>query len=79
MHLKVKGRKIDDLAVDLADGVNLIYLLEQVSSKRLITSKNPKKPRFHSQKLENVSIALNFLKKEGINLAGIGAEGIYPA
>eukprot|EP00026_Physarum_polycephalum_P016508 Phypoly_transcript_17427.p1 GENE.Phypoly_transcript_17427~~Phypoly_transcript_17427.p1 ORF type:complete len:254 (+),score=28.07 Phypoly_transcript_17427:30-764(+) len=75
-HLKSKGTQIGDLAVDFSDGANLMCLLEQLSSTRLVSSKNRKKPRFRSQKLENVAVALEFLKNEGIKLVGIGPEDI---
>ena len=61
-HLKQANKQIDDLQVDLGDGLKLIALLEVLSGKRL--PRHNKKPVFRTQKLENVTIALKFLEME---------------
>jgi len=67
--------KIDDLEKDLHDGILLINLLEQISNKKL--PKYNKKPKIRAQKLENLAIALKFLKGELTTpLVGIGPEDI---
>ena len=60
-HLKQANKQIDDLQVDLGDGLKLIALLEILSGKRL---PRHKEPVFRIQKLENVTIALKFLEME---------------
>lgn len=65
--------KVDDLMTDLADGRNLHALLEIISSKSIKINNNPK---MRVQKMENVNACLEFLKKEGIKLVGIGANDI---
>lgn len=76
MHLSERGLRIDNLANDFSDGLRLINLLEQISAKRL--PKYNKAVKFHNQKLENVGIALKFLKDEGLKLVAIGPEGMSP-
>jgi hypothetical membrane protein len=65
---------IKDLALDLSDGLKLINLLEQISAKKL--PKYNKVVKHQQQKLENVGVALKFLKDEGLKLVAIGPEGI---
>jgi len=66
--------KINDLEKDLEDGVALINLLEQISSKKIGIIN--KKAKIRAQKLENTGAALQFLKSEGIKLVGIGPEDL---
>jgi hypothetical protein len=67
-------KKIEDLQLDLSDGLILIDLLEVISSKSL--GRHNKAPKLRAQKLENTGQCLNFLKNEGIKLVGIGPEGV---
>lgn len=70
-HLKLVNRRIEDLQWDLGDGLNIISLIEVLSHKKL--PRHNKKPMFRSQKLENVSVALDFLENvERIKLVNIG-------
>lgn len=70
-HLKAKLMKIEDLNVDLRDGVKLVVLLELLSQKKL--GRYNKKARIHVQKMENNQLALDFItKKERIKLVNIG-------
>lgn len=70
-HLKLVNRHIDDLQAELSDGLNLIALIEVLSQKKL--PRYNKRPNFRSQKLENVSVALDFLENtERIRLVNIG-------
>lgn len=70
-HLKLVNRRIEDLQWDLSDGLNVIALIEVLSHKKL--PRHNKKPMFRSQKLENVSVALDFLENvEHIKLVNIG-------
>jgi filamin len=66
--------KIEDLQLDLSDGLLLINLLEVISSKSL--GRHNKAPKLRAQKLENTGQCLTFLKNEGIKLVGIGPEDI---
>jgi len=72
LHRKMK---IIDLETDLANGLMLINLLEVISSKE-IGGKYNKQPKIRPQLLENTSLALKFVTREGIKLVGIGPEDI---
>ena len=75
-HLKTVHQSVLNLETDLDDGLKLISLLQVLSGK--ILPKHTKKPNFRSQKLENVSVALNFLEKdEGIKIVNIGKLFTY--
>lgn len=70
-HLKTVSKHIGNLETDLSDGLRLITLIEVLSGKKL--PKHNKRPTFRSQKLENVSVALQFLERgEGIRIVNIG-------
>lgn len=70
-HLKTVNKNIGNLETDLSDGLRLIALVEVLSGKKL--PRHNKRPTFRSQKLENVSVALNFLQEdENIKLVNIG-------
>ena len=74
-HIKQAKENITDLETDLSDGLKLIALLEVLAEKRIHTRYN-KKPKIRSQKLENVSLALEFLEREGIVLINIDSADI---
>ena len=70
-HLKLVNRHIDDLQTELGDGLNLVALIEVLSQKKV--PRYNKRPNFRSQKLENVSVVLDFLENvERIRLVNIG-------
>ena len=73
-HLKQCGKQIEDLRTDLSDGLKLIALVEVLSGKKM--PRHNRKPNFRSQKLENVSIALQFLEMEGVTLVNIDSTDI---
>lgn len=69
-HLKCVNKHIDNLETDLSDGLLLIELIQVLSHKKL--PRHNKKPVVRMQKLENVSMALDFLKSENVQLVNIG-------
>ena len=69
-HLRHQGIIIDDLEVELSDGLRLINLLEVLSQKKMKRSNN--KAKLRAQKLENVKVALDFIASEKIKLVNIG-------
>ncbi|KAG8192775.1 hypothetical protein JTE90_019094 [Oedothorax gibbosus] len=71
-HLKKANKELRDLFVDLRDGHNLISLLEVLSGETLPREKGSM--RFHM--LQNVQIALDFLRYRKIKLVNIRAEDI---
>ncbi|KAI9188028.1 alpha-actinin [Blastocladiella emersonii ATCC 22665] len=75
--LQLRGMAVTDLATELADGVALINLLEIIGDEPL--SRYTKSPRLRIQKVENLNVALGFIKRRGVNLVSIGAEDIVDA
>ncbi|XP_030274937.1 filamin-B-like isoform X1 [Sparus aurata] len=74
-HLKCVNKRIADLQLDLGDGLRLIALLEVLSQKKMY-KKYHTRPNFGQMKLENVSVALEFLEKENIKLVSIDSKAI---
>ncbi|KAK2854670.1 hypothetical protein Q7C36_006539 [Tachysurus vachellii] len=71
-HLMKAQRNVTDLYEDLRDGHNLISLLEVLSGETLPREKG--RMRFH--KLQNVQIALDFLKHRQVKLVNIRNDDI---
>ncbi|XP_056408837.1 plectin isoform X6 [Hyla sarda] len=71
-HLIKAQRHVNDLYEDLRDGHNLISLLEVLSGETLPREKG--RMRFH--KLQNVQIALDFLKLRQVKLVNIRNDDI---
>ncbi|XP_062342512.1 plectin a isoform X6 [Osmerus eperlanus] len=71
-HLMKAQRHVTDLYEDLRDGHNLISLLEVLSGETLPREKG--RMRFH--KLQNVQIALDFLKHRQVKLVNIRNDDI---
>ena len=70
-HLKTVNKHVADLETDLSDGLRFIALVEVLSGKRFL--RYNKRPTIRSQKLENVTLALEFLQHtEGIKIVNIG-------
>jgi hypothetical protein len=73
-HLKDKGIEIVDLASQLSDGLNLIYALEQCTGQSV--GKYSKRIIMEVHKLDNLTIALQFLAKKGVNTSSITPRGL---
>lgn len=65
--------EINDLFVDLCDGIMLMKLLEIISGDKL---GKPNRGRMRVHKIENLNRVLDYLKKKRITLENIGAEDI---
>ncbi|XP_047658290.1 filamin-C-like isoform X2 [Tachysurus fulvidraco] len=74
-HLKCINKTVTDLQRDLNDGLKLIALLEVLSQKKMYR-KHHVRPNFRQMKLENVSVALEFLDRERIKLVSIDSKAI---
>uniref|UniRef100_M4AQC1 Filamin C n=1 Tax=Xiphophorus maculatus TaxID=8083 RepID=M4AQC1_XIPMA len=74
-HLKCVNKTITDLQRDFSDGLKLISLLEVLSQKKMYR-KHHNRPNFRQMKLENVSVALEFLDREHIKLVSIDSKAI---
>ena len=74
-HLRTRGIKFEDVTTEFEDGIKLINLLE-------IIGKEPVKGKWHKEcknkyhKLENVGIAIEYIKNKGIKLTNIQPEDI---
>lgn len=74
-RLKLVNRHIDDLEKDFSDGLNLIALTEVLINKKL--PRYNQRPQFRSQKLENVTVVLDYLENvEKRRLVNIDATDI---
>ena len=68
--------KIDNLRVDLGDGLKLVQFLEVLAQKKIQTRLETKIST-RIQKIQNLHIALKFLESEmGVKNPGCSAEGI---
>ncbi|XP_072296018.1 filamin-B isoform X2 [Eucyclogobius newberryi] len=74
-HLKCVNKRVADLQLDLGDGLRLVALLEVLSQKQMYR-KYHARPTFRQMKLENVSVALEFLERESIKLVSIDSKAI---
>jgi hypothetical protein len=71
-----RGMHINDMKMDFKDGLLLINLMEVISDKKINNGRHNKHPRIISQKMENLNLALDFIKAEGIKLVNVGADDI---
>lgn len=65
---------LNNICTDFSDGRALIHLLEIISDTSL--GRYNTNPRMRIQNVENVNIALDFIRSRNINLTNIGAEDI---
>ncbi|XP_056000448.1 filamin-A-like isoform X18 [Ostrea edulis] len=74
-HLKTVSKNIHNLEADFSDGLRLIALVEVLSGKKF--KHVNKRPNFRTQKLENVTMVLEFLERdEGIRIVNIDSTDI---
>eukprot|EP01100_Stratorugosa_tubuloviscum_P000979 TRINITY_DN121_c0_g3_i1.p1 TRINITY_DN121_c0_g3~~TRINITY_DN121_c0_g3_i1.p1 ORF type:complete len:629 (-),score=334.80 TRINITY_DN121_c0_g3_i1:157-2043(-) len=73
-HLVKRGLKIEDVITGFTDGVNLVNLLEVISTEKI--AKYEKNPKMRIHKVENVNKCLQFITEHGVKLAGTGASEI---
>ncbi|KAJ3217287.1 hypothetical protein HDU67_008199 [Dinochytrium kinnereticum] len=64
-HLASRDIHIDNLYTSLIDGLNLIYALEACTGESI--GKYNKRAMLSVHKIDNIAVALNFLKKKGID------------
>ena len=70
-RLRKKKLSINDISIDLSDGILLHALMEILSEKSL--GKINSKPRIQVQKMENLQKVLRFIEQEeSIRLVNIG-------
>uniref|UniRef100_A0A6G1S6P5 Microtubule-actin cross-linking factor 1 n=1 Tax=Aceria tosichella TaxID=561515 RepID=A0A6G1S6P5_9ACAR len=71
-YLMRRGRQMQDLFQDLRDGQNLITLLEMLSGTNLPRERG----RMRVHQLQNIQIALNYIKFRKVKLVNIRPEDI---
>lgn len=72
-QLAQRGMHVDKLPDDFKDGILLCNLIEVISGDKSVGRIN-RHPRVPAQKLENVQMALDFVRNEGIRTVNIGPE-----
>ncbi|KAJ2722030.1 alpha-actinin, partial [Coemansia sp. Benny D115] len=65
---------LNNICTDFSDGTALIHLLEIIGDASL--GRFNRNPRMRIQKVENVNLALDYIRSRSINLTNIGAEDI---
>eukprot|EP01114_Cavostelium_apophysatum_P023733 TRINITY_DN903_c0_g1_i2.p1 TRINITY_DN903_c0_g1~~TRINITY_DN903_c0_g1_i2.p1 ORF type:complete len:941 (-),score=409.02 TRINITY_DN903_c0_g1_i2:2112-4934(-) len=73
-HLQKRGQKIDEIQDEFKDGLKLLQFLEIIGQHTF--SKYEKRPRIRIQSIQNVDIALKFLRECKVQLISISAEDI---
>lgn len=80
-QLKSRNIVIHDVRTDFQDGVNLLALVEELQHRRF--GGVLKNPANHYEKLQNVSVALDAISRDGVRIVNIGKfkrhcnNGIY--
>ena len=69
-QLKTVGVVIQDLRTDFADGVNLIRLVETLQGRNVKAA--VKKPQNQYEKFQNVTVALDAIRTDGVRIVNIG-------
>lgn len=81
-HLAAKDIHIENLYDSLADGLNLIYAIEVIiffkkqSATKESVGKYNKRTMLPVHKIDNLSVALTFLAKKGVDVQFITPQGI---
>ena len=65
-------RQVESLEEDFRDGTVLAALVETLQKRRL---RYNKKPQNQHHEIENITIALDAIKEDGIKLVNIGRDG----
>jgi len=73
-YLRQRGLKIKDISTDLSDGIILCNLVEILSKKKV--GKWHRHPRVSAQKTENVTMAIEFVIAQKVDLVNIGTMDI---
>jgi filamin len=73
-YLRPTGDQIQNLVTDFHDGVKLIRLVEALTGKKV--ARYNRNPRFRSQKIDNITIAISALEREwGLSAVGVDPSG----
>ena len=64
---------LENLETDFADGTHLVALVEALQKRKL---RHNKRPLNQHHELENIAIALDAIKEDGIKLVNIGRANL---
>ena len=64
INLRARNMKVKNIETDFEDGTKLVNLFEVIAKRNI--GKYVKKPRFHTQKMENVTLVLKEMEKDGV-------------
>ena len=71
LKLGKNERRVEDLFLDLKDGMLLIKLLENLTKKK-VKGFTGKVPKTEAHKIVNLDLAFKFMESEKIKLVGVG-------
>ncbi|XP_035824349.1 filamin-A-like [Aplysia californica] len=72
--LRTRGIVIQDIRTDLSDGVNLVALVEALTRHRI--SGAVARPSNQYQKLQNITVALEAVSRDGVKIVNIDSSDI---
>ena len=73
-HRTTTAARIQDLRTDLADGIILAELLENLSKIKFHYQREGKLLRIKPQKMENLSFSFKLMEKDNVKLVNIGKD-----
>lgn len=73
MKVGKHDRRVEDLFLDLKDGILLIKLLENLTKKK-VARFTGQIPKTEAHKIVNLDLAFQFMKTENIKMIGVGKE-----
>lgn len=71
-HRTTTANRIKDLKTDLADGIILAELLENLTKIKFHYTREEKQLRIKPQKMENLSFSFKLMEKDAVKLVNIG-------
>ena len=74
INLSSRGMAIKDIETAFDDGIKLIHLFEVISKRSI--GKYAKNPKFHTQKMENVSLVLREMELDGVKAISIDSDHV---
>lgn len=70
-----QDKRVEDLFVDLKDGMLLIKLLENLT-KKTVPGFAGKIPKTEAHKIVNLDLAFHFMRSENIKMIGVGMQNL---
>ncbi|KAL8593939.1 hypothetical protein ACOMHN_021791 [Nucella lapillus] len=73
-QLRASGLGVKELRTDFTDGVNLVTLVEALTGRSIPGAL--RKPTNHYQKLQNITVALDTVAKDGVKIINIDSQAV---